>query len=74
MAAEIFNGLAQAIGACFGWYQDLMESLGFAGIVIGAFTILTISRFLLKPLTGGGVGQSDKVKKRKGGGVEETDG
>lgn len=51
-----------------------MQYLGFTGIIIGAFTILTVSRFLLKPLVGGGVGKSDKVSKKKGGGDEETDG
>lgn len=71
MAGQIFTGLSQAIGACFSWFEQVINSLGFFGIIIGAFTIVTVSRFLLAPIVGGfmgsiNAGASDMVSKRSG--------
>lgn len=69
MAGQIFAGLSQAISACFLWFEQVVNSLGFFGIIIGAFTIVTVSRFLLAPIVGGfmgsiNAGASDMVSKK----------
>lgn len=83
MAAEVLSGISQAIGACFGWFDDIIEYLGFYGIVIGAFTIVTITRFLLTPIVGAfngalRAGASDMVsgksKKKNSGNNQKSSG
>lgn len=62
---NIFFGVGDLIYQCFTWIQNIINSIwnGAWYWITGAFTIYTITRFIINPALKGGIGKSDSVKK-----------
>lgn len=63
---NIFNGVATLIYQCFTWVQSVINGIwsGAWYWIIGAFTIYTITRYIINPALKGRLAGSDSVRKK----------
>lgn len=65
MINTVLSSITYVIENLFNFFLVIVRKVEADGIVIGAFLVLTIYRFLLLPISGGSAGRSDTVKKPK---------
>lgn len=67
MENSIINSFIGVINSCFSWFSNFFSSLPVIyNLLLCAIILITIYRFLLSPLFGGGsFGKSDNVKNNK---------
>lgn len=67
MESSLFNSFVGVINSCFSWFTNFFSSLPeFFNLLLCVVIFITIYRFLLAPLFGGGsYGKSDSAKKSK---------
>lgn len=69
MENSLINSFIGAINSCFGWFTSFFSSMPeLLNLLLCVVIFITIYRFLLAPLFGGGsYGKSDTIKKSKKG-------
>ena len=72
MFSAIMQMFEDSFSSCVGWFEQLLESLGseFGNLILCAFVIFTVYRFILVPIVGGSSvpdfsGFSDSVNGRE---------
>lgn len=61
MVAQVFQLIGTAISAMFGFVEQILTSTGLLPVFFGVFTAVTVIRFIVLPLLGGGSGgRNDK--------------
>ena len=65
MIGQIMSSISQSISACLVWMSNVYENIsGVVTFIICAFVIITLVRYLIKPLVG--YASSDMVKAVRG--------